>query len=103
MALTITHYLGASFRLAASYLDDEGAPKSLTGKTVTAELRGPGGPYPLSVAVLDAEDGAFVMTATPTVANDWPKGAWPLFVTYTGGPDEVEIEQPVRVHVRELP
>ena len=103
MALTTTHYLGASFRLAAAYVDDEGAPRSLTGKTVSATLRTNAGAYPLTTVILDAEDGAFVMTATPAVASDWPKGSWPLFVTYADGADEVEIEQPVRVHVRELP
>jgi hypothetical protein len=97
--ITVDVFKGATFQLEAAYVDDDGAARSLTGVTIDAALRSADGALPVTVTVIDAATGRYSLAADTTT---WPKGLWPLFVSYAAA-SKVDIEQPCSVRVKVMP
>jgi hypothetical protein len=83
MIPTLTLYRGATFDLPAEYLDDEGLPKPLTGVTITAWFQTSDGTVvPVLTPISNAAEGIYNYRQEKAVTATWPKGVWPLYVTY---------------------
>lgn len=75
-------YAGDSLRLPAQYLDEDGQPKSVTGVLISASVQILTETKACAIQVKDGAAGTYDIYAAASATADWPRGVWPLTVTY---------------------